>query len=82
MSTGHGRIPSRTATEQVSGHLAAKALSLGRRTACAPAKRSSPVGCDDNAYEWETAKYGALSPKKAMDNADSYAHFAWDASKP
>jgi hypothetical protein len=40
------------------------------------------VGCDDNAYEWETAKYGALSPKKAMDNADSYAHFAWDASKP
>jgi hypothetical protein len=40
------------------------------------------VGCDDNAYEWETAKYAGLSVKEAIDNADSFAHFAWDASKP
>ena len=40
------------------------------------------VGCDDNAYEWETAKYSAMSVSDAIDNADSYAHFAWDASKP
>ena len=38
------------------------------------------IGCDDNAYEWQTAKYAAMSVKDAMDNADSYAHFAWDAS--
>lgn len=40
------------------------------------------VGCDDNAYAWETAKYKAMSVEDAIDNADSYAHFAWDASKP
>jgi hypothetical protein len=40
------------------------------------------VGCDDNAYEWESAKYARLSVSDAMNNADSYAHFAWDASKP
>jgi hypothetical protein len=40
------------------------------------------VGADDNAYEWETAKYAGMSVGDAMDNADSYAHFAWDASKP
>jgi hypothetical protein len=38
------------------------------------------VGTDDNAYQWETAKYNALSASKAMNNADSYAFFAWDAS--
>lgn len=40
------------------------------------------VGCDDNAYEWETAKYAGMSVSDAMNNADSYAHFAWDASRP
>jgi Lysine-specific metallo-endopeptidase len=40
------------------------------------------LGCDDNAYEWETAKYGSMSVSDAINNADSYAHFAWDASKP
>ena len=40
------------------------------------------VGCDDNAYEWETTKYNRMSVSDAMDNADSYAHFAWDSSKP
>ncbi|MEZ2295998.1 M35 family metallo-endopeptidase [Variovorax sp. RCC_210] len=40
------------------------------------------VGCDDNAYEWESAKYAKMSVSDAMNNADSYAHFAWDASKP
>jgi len=40
------------------------------------------IGADDNAYEWETAKYAGMSVSDAMDNADSYAHFAWDASKP
>ena len=40
------------------------------------------VGCDDNAYEWETAKYRNMSVSDAIDNANSYAHFAWDASKP
>jgi hypothetical protein len=40
------------------------------------------VGADDNAYEWETAKYTAMSVSDAMNNADSFGHFAWDASKP
>ena len=40
------------------------------------------VGCDDNAYEWESAKYAGMSVSDAMNNADSYAHFAWDASRP
>jgi hypothetical protein len=40
------------------------------------------IGADDNAYEWETAKYAGMSVGDAMDNADSYAHFAWDASRP
>jgi hypothetical protein len=40
------------------------------------------VGCDDNAYAWETAKYKNMSVGDAIDNADSYAHFAWEASKP
>jgi lysine-specific metallo-endopeptidase family protein len=40
------------------------------------------VGCDDNAYEWQTAKYRGMSVNEAINNADSYAHFAWDASKP
>ena len=40
------------------------------------------TGADDNAYEWETTKYARMSVSDAMDNADSYAHFAWDASKP
>jgi hypothetical protein len=40
------------------------------------------VGCDDNAYEWQTAKYTGMSVADAMNNADSYGHFAWDASKP
>jgi lysine-specific metallo-endopeptidase family protein len=40
------------------------------------------VGCDDNAYEWQTAKYRSMSVDEAIDNADSYAHFAWDASRP
>jgi hypothetical protein len=39
------------------------------------------VGADDNAYEWETTKYNRMSVSDAMDNADSYAHFAWDASR-
>ncbi|HMD21735.1 MAG TPA: M35 family metallo-endopeptidase [Alloacidobacterium sp.] len=39
------------------------------------------VGCDDNAYEWETTKYNRMSVSDAMDNADSYAHFARDASR-
>ena len=38
--------------------------------------------CDDNAYEWQTAKYNGMSVNDAIDNADSYAHFPWDASKP
>src|SRR5579859_444692 len=38
------------------------------------------VGADDNAYEWETAKYNGMSVKAAMNNADSFGHFAWDAS--
>jgi hypothetical protein len=38
------------------------------------------VGCDDNAYEWETTKYKNMSVGDAIDNADSYAHFASDAS--
>jgi hypothetical protein len=38
------------------------------------------VGADDNAYEWETAKYNAMSVSKAMNNADSFGHFAWDTS--
>jgi hypothetical protein len=33
------------------------------------------AGIDDKAYVWENA-YPTLSPKKAMDNADSYAWFA------
>jgi hypothetical protein len=40
------------------------------------------VGADDNAYEWETAKYTKMSVSDAMNNADSFGHFAWDASKP
>jgi hypothetical protein len=40
------------------------------------------VGCDDNAYEWQTTKYANMSVSDAIDNADSYAHFAWDASRP
>jgi hypothetical protein len=40
------------------------------------------VGCDDNAYGWETAKYANMSVSDAIDNADSFGHFAWDASKP
>jgi hypothetical protein len=40
------------------------------------------VGADDNAYEWQTAKYSGMSVSDAMNNADSFAHFAWDASKP
>jgi hypothetical protein len=40
------------------------------------------VGCADNAYEWQTSKYRAMSVDEAMNNADSYAHFAWDASRP
>lgn len=37
------------------------------------------VGCDDNAYEWQTAKYSGMSVDDAINNADSYAHFAWEA---
>jgi hypothetical protein len=40
------------------------------------------VGADDNAYEWQTAKYAGMSVSDAMNNADSFGHFAWDASKP
>ena len=40
------------------------------------------VGADDNAYEWQTAKYVGMSVSDAMNNADSFGHFAWDASKP
>jgi hypothetical protein len=40
------------------------------------------VGADDNAYEWQTAKYNGMSVGEAMNNADSFGHFAWDASKP
>lgn len=40
------------------------------------------AGADDNAYEWETSKYNGMSVAHAMNNADSFAHFAWDASKP
>ena len=40
------------------------------------------VGCDDNAYEWQTAKYSNMSVNDAINNADSYAHFAWDAARP
>jgi len=40
------------------------------------------TGCDDNAYAWETAKYAGMSVNDAMDNADSYAHFARDAAGP
>lgn len=40
------------------------------------------VGADDNAYEWETAKYNGMSVADATNNADSFAHFSWDASKP
>jgi Lysine-specific metallo-endopeptidase len=40
------------------------------------------AGCDDNAYEWQAAKYAGMSVGDAIDNADSYGHFAWDASKP
>jgi hypothetical protein len=40
------------------------------------------IGCDDNAYEWQTAKYNNMSVNDAINNADSYAHFAWDAAKP
>ena len=40
------------------------------------------AGADDNAYEWQTAKYNGMSVADAMNNADSFAHFAWDASKP
>jgi len=40
------------------------------------------VGCDDNAYEWQTSKYSNMSVNDAFNNADSYAHFALDASKP
>ena len=34
------------------------------------------TGVDDKAYVWDTAKYNALTPDQAMDNADSYAWFA------
>jgi Lysine-specific metallo-endopeptidase len=45
------------------------------------------IGADDNAYDdpgdpKQAQKYAGLSAKAAMDNADSYAHFAWEASKP
>jgi hypothetical protein len=40
------------------------------------------VGADDNAYEWQTAKYASMSVSDAMNNADSFGHFAWEASKP
>jgi hypothetical protein len=40
------------------------------------------VGANDNAYEWQTGKYTSMSVGEAMNNADSFAHFAWDASKP
>jgi hypothetical protein len=40
------------------------------------------AGADDNAYEFETAKYAGMSVKEAMSNAESYGHFARDASKP
>jgi hypothetical protein len=33
------------------------------------------AGVDDKAYQWD-AKYNTMSPKEAMDNADSYAWFA------
>jgi hypothetical protein len=38
------------------------------------------VGADDNAYEWETAKYNGMLVADATNNADSFAHFSWDAS--
>ena len=40
------------------------------------------AGADDNAYEFERAKYAGMSVSDAMNNADSFGHFAWDASKP
>ncbi|HEU0015939.1 MAG TPA: M35 family metallo-endopeptidase [Longimicrobium sp.] len=33
---------------------------------------------DDKAYQWQPA-YATLSPADAMNNADSYSHFAQDA---
>ncbi len=36
------------------------------------------TGTDDKAYHWDTAKYGGLSTKDALNNADSYAWFCMD----
>lgn len=39
------------------------------------------AGCDDEAYAWE-AGYSRLSVDDAIDNADSYSHFAEEAAGP
>lgn len=36
------------------------------------------TGTDDKAYHWDTAKYGGLSTKDALNNADSFAWFCMD----
>jgi hypothetical protein len=36
------------------------------------------TGTDDKAYHWDTAKYGGLSTKDALNNADSFAWFCID----
>lgn len=36
------------------------------------------TGTDDKAYHWDSAKYGGLSTKDALNNADSYAWFCID----
>lgn len=36
------------------------------------------TGTDDKAYHWDTAKYASLSPKDALNNADSFAWFCID----
>lgn len=38
------------------------------------------IGTDDNAYDWETTKWNAMSQKQKMDNADSYGEFARECS--
>lgn len=40
------------------------------------------AGRDDEAYLWEEAKYKTLSVDDAIDNADSYSHFAEEAAGP